>query len=126
MMCGIYLCYNFVEVRVLNAKEIGSRIKVIRTSANYTQAQLSNLVHVSESYIALIELGKRNPSLEVLASIAEKLGTTLDFLVLGENDDNSELYREWQHMMENHSQQEVRSAHVLVKEFFDCLESNRN
>lgn len=111
------------EGDVVDAASVGTRIRKIRQVTGYSQVQMADKVHVSESYITLIELGKRNASLEVLVSIAEVLGTTLDYLVFGKREVQQELYRDWAHLMEQRTPQEIQSAHTLVREFFACLDS---
>lgn len=111
------------EGDVVDAVSVGARIRKIRQAAGYSQVQMADKVHVSESYITLIELGKRNASLEVLVAIAEVLGTTLDYLVFGKREIQQGLYRDWVHLMEHRTLQEIQSAHTLVREFFACLDS---
>lgn len=52
---------------------IGERIKSIRESQDITQKELSELVHVSSSFISRIENGSSTPSLELIRSIAHAL-----------------------------------------------------
>ena len=63
---------------------IGSRIRNARKQAGLTQAQLAERAFISESYMALIELDKRNPSTDVVIRIAEILQVSSDHLLFGE------------------------------------------
>jgi transcriptional regulator with XRE-family HTH domain len=111
----------------MNAKSIGERIKQARAKCGYTQLQLSEKVFISESYIALIELGNRNPSMDVLVKISEVLGVTLDYLVFGLNEFNStSLYKEWENITQDRTPEEIKSSYVVLREFFNCIDANKN
>ena len=75
---------------------IGSRIRNARKQAGLTQAQLAERAFISESYMALIELDKRNPSTDVVIRIAEILQVSSDHLLFGELPKNElVLFNEW-------------------------------
>src|SRR5262245_545920 len=59
--------------------ELGSRIRGIRRQRGLTQAELASS-ELSESYISLIESGKRKPGPRTLRLLAERLGLTVDEL----------------------------------------------
>ncbi|GAB3977250.1 hypothetical protein GCM10029978_066450 [Actinoallomurus acanthiterrae] len=64
---------------------VGARIKELRRRRSMTQYQLAKRLRdpVSDSYIALIELGRRNPTPGVLTQIAKALGTDDIYLKAG-------------------------------------------
>ena len=93
--------------------------------AGQTQLQLAETLEISESYVALLEKDKRNPSIEVLIRISEELGVTLDYLVWGNTDDSqAQLYREWCRITGGRNLAQVRSAMKIVEEFFVALDDN--
>jgi len=103
----------------------GERIKKARKMAGQTQLQLADELEISESYVALLEKDKRNPSIEVLIRISEVLGVTLDYLVWGNtNDAQAQLYREWCRITGGRSLAQVRAAMHIVEEFFVALDDN--
>lgn len=59
--------------RQLDAKEIGRRIRELRLKRKMTQWTLAYAVDLNSSYIALLERGRRIPSLEVLYRLARHL-----------------------------------------------------
>ena len=77
---------------------IGYRLRQRRLEQRLTQAQLSERVDVSLSFIGQIERGEKVPSLETMAKLAQALETSLDFIVLGNKPvcvrDDCPLYRE--------------------------------
>jgi transcriptional regulator with XRE-family HTH domain len=63
--------YRDVKVR------LGSRIRATRVRYGWTQAEFADYLGLDRSYIAEIELGKRNVCLVNLEVIAKGLGMTL-------------------------------------------------
>lgn len=61
------------------ATELGSRIRSLRLERGLSQAELAGTT-LSESYVSLIESGKRQPSRKAVAAIADRLGCSVDGL----------------------------------------------
>ena len=63
------------------SKEIFSeRLRNARLENGISQVQLAAWINVSRSTIALMEIGERAPSIEVMCDLADVLGVTLDWL----------------------------------------------
>lgn len=60
------------------SKTIGSRIQVLRMRKKLTQVELAKLAKVHRSYLAAVETGERNISLESLDKIIHALGMDYD------------------------------------------------
>ena len=73
----------------LNYVEIGKRIKLKRKEMNLTQEKLSEIIDVSPSYISEIERGSSICSLATITNICTVLQTSLDYLVFGITENNS-------------------------------------
>lgn len=65
---------------------IGKAIKMCRVQRNLTQAELAKKVGLSDSYISLMEQGKRDPSMSTIESIADALHVPLFILVFLASD----------------------------------------
>ncbi len=103
---------------------IGDKIREARKKAGLTQWQLAYKVFVSESYIALIESNKRNPSMAVLTKLAEVLNLTTDHIVFDTSSRDSDSFTlDWQKLTENRTPEEIESALKMVKAYFECLDS---
>ncbi|MFI6477712.1 helix-turn-helix domain-containing protein [Nonomuraea sp. NPDC050663] len=61
---------------------VGLRIKTVRRQRGLSQAQLAH-PELSDSYISLIESGKRTPTPSVLELLAQKLDCSLSYLLNG-------------------------------------------
>lgn len=56
---------------------IGSLIKQFRLNQQYSVNKLANLSGISQSYLRDIELGNKNPTVEILSYICEALNISL-------------------------------------------------
>ncbi len=62
--------------------EIGKRIAYFRNAKHYTVNKLATLAGISQSYLRDIELGKKNPTVEVLSYLCNALDISLyDFFL---------------------------------------------
>lgn len=82
--------------------ELGRRISALRRKAGRTQAQLAEDVGAATSSLARIEIGQRQPSLELLGKIADSLGLPLGQLFSGWSTEITlpDGERAWQEQME--------------------------
>jgi len=60
---------------------IGNAIKMCRTRKNIKQIDLAKLAGLSESYLSLIEQGKRDPNMSTVEKITEALNIPFSILV---------------------------------------------
>lgn len=65
------------------ATTVGERIRQLRERRGMSQAALTAGIPLSSSYVSLIETGKREPSPQVVATIAERLGCSAEYLATG-------------------------------------------
>ena len=61
------------------------RIALLRTSMGWSQAELAKRIGVSTSAVGMYEQGRREPSLDLVARLAQEFGVTTDYLLLGES-----------------------------------------
>lgn len=74
----------------MNSQEsLGARIRLSRIRKGLSQAQLA-LPELSDSYVSLIESGKRTPTPDVLRLLARKLGCSASYLSSGIDEDAQE------------------------------------
>jgi|WetSurSiteA1Bulk_404760.scaffolds.fasta_scaffold479401_1 transcriptional regulator with XRE-family HTH domain len=69
------------ELRQIVAKNIKAR----RVELGITQEALADSIGTSQSYVSQLEKGRESPNLEMLAKLADALGTQPDILVRGES-----------------------------------------
>lgn len=102
--------------------EIGARIRALRKACNKTQTYFADLLYISPSYLALIESGKRAPSIEILAHISNVCDVSVDYILFG-IDDSKENTNEkaFQRIASAYSPDEVRKA-LSLAEYYLLLE----
>lgn len=70
-------------------KQVGKRIKELRKKLGYSQEEFADIAKVHRTYIASLEVGKRNVSITVLYKIVRALDVSMkaffDFEEVGEN-----------------------------------------
>ncbi|MBY0401319.1 helix-turn-helix domain-containing protein [Myxococcota bacterium] len=62
-------------------KRFGAVVRQRREAAGISQEALADSAGLHRTYISLLERGQRNPSLEVIAALAEGLNTSMASLV---------------------------------------------
>lgn len=70
----------------VNQNEIGKRIKMAREAQQMSQAKLGKLIRVDQSTIALWELGRTTPRLNVLVKLSAQLFVCPSYILFGENN----------------------------------------
>lgn len=68
---------------ILNKYEVGQRIRQLRQSGDYTQAEFAEAVDISINFLSEIENGKKGLSQERLARISQQLQTSCDYILFG-------------------------------------------
>ena len=63
----------------------GDRIKGIREKKGMTQEQLADKAKLSKGFLSDVENNKKNISSQLLLKIANALGASVDYLLLGES-----------------------------------------
>lgn len=67
---------------------VGDRIREIREKKNLTQDQLAEKAKLSKGFLSDVENNKKNISSQFLLKIANALGASVDFLLVGETKKN--------------------------------------
>ena len=62
---------------------MGARIAALRREAGLSQAELAGRLQISASAMGMYEQGRREPSAQMLVSLAQILGVTTDYLLTG-------------------------------------------
>ena len=109
--------------RKKHAKEysaIGKRIRDLRHSRDWSQLELADNAGLSSSYLAELERGGRNPSLETILILAAALNVSAGYLVDGLRSEPpkgmDELAAVWMVLSKAKQQALVQLASLLVPE----------
>lgn len=82
----VTICYGVSMNRSRGDAALGRRLRKMRLQLGCSQKALADGICTS-AYISTIESGARRPSEAVLEALAERLGTTADFLLTGRSPD---------------------------------------
>ncbi|MCM1047001.1 MAG: helix-turn-helix domain-containing protein [Clostridiales bacterium] len=108
----------------INLKEIGKRIKELRISLHYTQENFSEQIYISTSYLALLETGKRTPSIDVLAQISQTYHISIDYLLFGMEETTQAVnQRLFKSLCSQYSEQEIAASLALAEFYLKNLSS---
>lgn len=83
-----------------NVNETGKRIQALRKGKGITQEQLANLLKITDRHIRSVETGERNASIDLLVSLSDLFGVSLDYLILGKQA-RKQMKEEIHTMLEN-------------------------
>lgn len=75
---ALTLFFRMVVVKVL---ELGQKIKKLRESRSWSQAELARRAGITKSAISTYELGMRTPSADVVCAFAKAFGVSADYLL---------------------------------------------
>ncbi len=67
----------------IDRKEVGQRIRVLRTNRGMRQVDLADRLGVTLNYVGRMECGIGMASIDLFVEIAELFDVTLDYLILG-------------------------------------------
>ena len=90
---------------------MGDKIRKLRIEKNLTQETFAEELGISVSYVGLIERGKRQPSINILESIAQTLDVPLSVLLCNVSEE-SQVSCIWKQKTENLS---VTEKETLIK-----------
>ena len=95
---------------------IGKNIKHYRKISGLTQEELAEKTDLSNTYIAMLECGKRAPSLGALDKFAKALGVPLEYL-LANNETTAVTYknRNMFELTKAEMQVVINAANILSK-----------
>ena len=77
-----------------DAKECGQRIRTLRTANGLKQIELCEEVYMSERNLRRVERGETPLTVESAVQLAEYFHVGLNYLILGETDNNTVAKRE--------------------------------
>ena len=103
------------------SREIGLRIAEIRQKKHLTQAELAEKLCVSTKHISHIECGTSSLSLKNLISLCQLFDCSLDYIIFGEEKNNttSKLPVQIVRILEQGSEGELRLLNRYLNMYID-------
>ncbi len=78
-----------MEDKLPNNLEVGERIRKIREGLKMNREKFSEMIDISDVFLGQIERGERSLSLKTLYKIVLFTGVSTDFILFGNNSNNS-------------------------------------
>lgn len=72
-----------------NNLEIGNRIRKLREELHMTRNTFSEQIDISETYLAQIERGEKNPTLRIISAVCYFTDCSADYLLFGKEDEDN-------------------------------------
>lgn len=104
--------------------EIGARIRKLRQKQGKTQVYFADSLYISPSYLALIEAGKRTPTLEVLVQIASISDVSIDYLIFGDDSSLDTVQKTFDRLRSVYPPDRIQKA-LQLAEFYLTLDEER-
>lgn len=95
----------------MNYTQMGNKVRKFRIEKNLTQETFAEELGISVSYVGLIERGQRQPSINILESIAQTLDVPLSVLLCNVREE-TQVSCIWKQKTENLS---VKEKETLIK-----------
>lgn len=106
---------------MINYVAIGRRVKLYRTKANITQAQLAEKLDISVSYISQIERGNTEVSLKRLEEIANIINVKIEVLVAEVEPDSTVSVFEIGEMIKHWTPQQTETLLKIIQSLDKCF-----
>lgn len=65
----------------MDKMKFGIRLQETRNNAEYTQEELAEVIEMSSDFVAKLERGLKNPSVDTLIKLSETLNVSADWLL---------------------------------------------
>ena len=112
---------------VLNYKQIGQRIRVIRKARKMAQAELAECADLSPPYVSHIENGIKQASLQAVVNIEEALACTADKLLYENQPDCCSIWQpELSEMLSGCTDYEQQFLLEVFSAMKTCIITNRH
>lgn len=108
---------------MINYAAIGRRVKLYRTKADITQAQLAEKLDISVSYISQIERGNTEVSLKRLEEIANIINVKLEILVAEVEPNSTVSVFEINEMIKDWTPQQMETLLKIIQNLDECFHS---
>lgn len=107
----------------MDYKRLGERIREERLKRNLTQAQLAEAVDISDTYMGAIERGERSLTLDTLVRLVNRLGVTVDYLLVDSVTNNDEnVVNQFRQIIDNQPAERKQMALGVLRVIFSYFD----
>ncbi len=103
----------------MDYKRLGERIREERLRLHLTQAQLAEAIDISDTYMGAIERGERSLTLDTLVRLVNRLGVTVDYLLVDSvSDSDSNIMEQFKQIIDNQPMERKQMAINVLRTIF--------
>lgn len=103
----------------MDYKRLGARIREERKRLNLTQAQLAEAIEISDTYMGAIERGERSLTLDTLVRLVNRLGVTVDYLLVDSvPDSDSNIMEQFKQIVDQQPLERKQMAINVLRTIF--------
>ena len=107
----------------MDYKRLGERIREERLRLHLTQAQLAEAIDISDTYMGAIERGERSLTLDTLVRLVNRLGVTVDYLLVDSvSDSDSNIMEQFKQIIDNQPMERKQMAINVLRTIFSYFE----
>lgn len=108
----------------MDYKFLGKRIREERLRLHLTQAELAEAVDISDTYMGAIERGERSLTLDTLVRLVNRLGVTVDYMLVDSVSDNdSNILEQFRQITDGQPMERKQLAINVLRTLFSYFES---
>ena len=107
----------------MDYKRLGKRIREERKKLNLTQAELAEAIDISDTYMGAIERGERSLTLDTLVRLVNRLGVTVDYMLVDSVSDNdSNIMEQCKQIMDSQPLERKQMAINVLRTIFSYFD----
>ena len=113
----------------MDYKRLGERIRQERLRLRLTQAALAEAIDISDTYMGAIERGERSLTLDTLLRLINRLGVTVDYLLVdyiltdSVSDSDPNIYEQFRQITHNQPLERKQLAIKVLRTIFAHFEN---
>jgi len=107
----------------MDYKRLGQRIREERLRLNLTQSALAEAIEISDTYMGAIERGERSLTLDTLVRLVNRLGVTVDYMLVDSvSDSDPNIFEQFKQITDGHSPEHKKLAINVLRTVFAHFE----
>ena len=107
----------------MDYKRLGERIREERLRLHLTQAQLAEAVDISDTYMGAIERGERSLARDTLVRLVNRLGVTVDYLLVDSvTDSDANIMEQFKQIVDQQPLERKQMALNVLRTIFSYFE----
>jgi transcriptional regulator with XRE-family HTH domain len=119
------LCNSLRICGVMLSRRIGRNIAILRKRRGLTQEKLAEKTGLSQNFIARLETGSKNPSIETIEAIANAIGCDIEEIVRKDPDNTNirtkDLHNRLDKIIEICGKEKTLKILRIIEEILSCF-----